>query len=111
MSVGNATTNKAYDQRSAPNAREGTARKVSRCGGLMAFAQQSQQDGAWANKSTDTATWRHAVWPRWSLQQHKRTGGVRLALLAAAIAAGVSRRRAVRDDTQQSVERASALDC
>jgi hypothetical protein len=91
----------------------GTERKVSRCAGLMAFAQQSQQESAWANKSTDTAIWRHAVWPRWSLKQSKRTVAAGRALLATAIATGALTRRATRDDTQQSVERfsAQAADC
>lgn len=58
MSVGKATTNKAYDQRSAASIEKSTGQEVSRCAGLMAFAQQRQQDGAWANKSTHVAKWK-----------------------------------------------------
>jgi hypothetical protein len=64
-------------------------------------------------QSDRSATWRKVVWPRWSLQQNKRTVAARRAPLATAMANGALTRRATRDDTQQGVERFSALaaDC
>ena len=51
------------------------------------------------------------VGPRWSLQRNKaKRHGVADAV-GNAIAADASWRVAARDDTQQSVERVSALDC
>jgi hypothetical protein len=78
----------------------------------MAFAKQSQQDCRMGEQSDRSATWSVSS-ARWSQQSDKRTVGVRLALLATAMATGASRRRAARDDIQQSVERVAlqTADC
>jgi hypothetical protein len=78
----------------------------------MAFAQQRQQDGAWANKSTNTAIWRHAVWPRWSLQRNKAKRHDVADAVGNAIAADASWREAIRaeDSAKRRAQRAPAAD-
>jgi hypothetical protein len=56
--------------------------KVSRCAGLMAFAQQGQQDGAWANKTTYAAIWRLLYGLDRACKETKRSDMVWLTLLA-----------------------------
>jgi hypothetical protein len=64
-------------------------------------------------QSDRSVTWKQVVWLRWSLPQNKRTVAARRSPLASAMANGALTRRATRDDTQQGVERVSALaaDC
>jgi len=64
-------------------------------------------------QSDRSATWKQVVWLLWSLPRNKRTVAARRSPLASAMANGALTRRATREDTQQSVERVSALaaDC
>jgi hypothetical protein len=70
VSVGNATTNKAYDQRSAAETKRGTARKrVWRGHGWTRLAKPMRQDVGAAVSPPDTTATLSVSSARWSQQK------------------------------------------